>query len=283
MRLRIGFCFGLSALGAMVSPARASWGNKLWNDGRAEVAVYDSECVVDGTPRAFREHLLVVKEALHSDTLIKADDPKAKSVVPVFELQQQQTFDVGNYPRHVAVSAFVKEDDTQKVVKISAASQDWVGTKFMTLKTSPDGSEATLLSYSPIDGQGDKTSELAWGKDDYMEDALPLSLRALPLKDGYEMKIKLWPAVLTSTGDLAAVDALVSVSGPEDVRSHAGTLSCWVVAIKKPAGTDTYWFEKKEPHVLIKMETADGRKRLLYGRARWSYWDKRLPRPNILK
>jgi hypothetical protein len=34
---------------------------------------------------------------------------------------------------------------------------------------------------------------------------------------------------------------------------------------------------------LTKMETADGRKRLLYGRARWSYWDRRLPPPNVLK
>lgn len=261
-----------------------NWGkNSLWDDGRAEVAVYDAERVVYGTPRNFKEHLITVKEDFRSDTLVKADDPKKQKTWRVFKLNQVQKFETQNYPYGYLTSVFVREDPVQQVVKITVGAQEWCGNTFKSYKGSPDGSEGTLTWNSYFDGEADQSTELALGKDDYFEDQLPLSLRALPFKEGFEKKIRVWDFLTTNRGVSPMVnEVLLTVKGQELMRCHAGSLLCWVVTLKKAAGTDTYWFEVKEPNILVKMETSDGRKRLLYGRARWSYWDRRLPRPNIL-
>ncbi len=286
--MRAFLCFGLGCVltGLSVVPAHAaSFGKKLWDDGRAEVAVYDSEYVVDGKPRTFREHLITTRERLNPETLVKVDNPKTQQGIDVFELTQVQHLDLANYPRNTLISVFVQDGDLQHVVKITVDSQDWTGSTLKILKTSPEGDEATALTYAQRAGMSDQTTELALGKNAYIEDQLPLSLRDLPFKDGLEQNIKFWVSLSSDTNTglyPMAATAVLSVSGPEDVRSHGGTLPCWLVTIKKPSGADLYWFEKAEPHLLVKMQTADGRKRLLYGRARWSYWDKRIPRPNIL-
>jgi hypothetical protein len=279
---RMGLCLAAAGVAAT---AQASSFKKLWNDGRAEVAFYDSEFVVDGKPRAFREQLITTKEQLRTDTLGRADNPKQQRVVDVFELDQVQRVDLENYPRNTLTSVFVQADDLQHLVKMSVSVQDWTGNAFKMLKTSPAGDEATVLTYANQAGESDQSTELTLGQNAYIDDQLPLSLRDLPFKDGLEQNIKYWISLSSKTNaglyPMAAA-AVLSVSGPEEVRSHAGALPCWLVTLKKAGGDDKYWFEKAEPHLLVKMQTADGRRRLLYGRARWSYWDKRIPRPNIL-
>jgi hypothetical protein len=144
-------------------------------------------------------------------------------------------------------------------MKIVESVQDWTGN--------------VLTSFT--------VGDWAVEKDDYFDDQLPLTLRTLPFKDGIEKKIRLFE--LHNGTSTTVTPAQMSVTLAADpVRCRAGSLPCWIVTIKKPAGTDRYWFEKKEPNLLVKMETADGRKRLLIGRARWTYWDHRIPRPKIL-
>jgi hypothetical protein len=97
-------------------------------------------------------------------------------------------------------------------------------------------------------------------------------------------KVRIWDSLGTNHGLVPTVkEAVITVTGEELIRSHAGSLPSWKVTVQRGSEVDAYWFEKAYPHVLTKMETMDGRKRLLYGRARWSYWDRRLPPPNILK
>jgi len=261
-----------------------NWGkNSLWNDGRAEVAVYNSERIVYGKPRAFTEHLITVKEDLREDTLVKADDLKKQKTIPVLKLNQVEKFDTENYPYSYLTSVFVKEAAVEQVVKLTVGSQEWCGNTFKIYKGNADGTGGTLSWNSYFDGEADQTMDMTLQKEDYLEDQLPLSLRALPFKDGFEKKIRVWDLLTTSHGLAPLVtEANLKVQGEEPIHCHAGSLACWIVRVQKAGKTDTYWFEKKEPNILVKMETSDGRKRLLYGRARWSYWDRRIPRPNIL-
>ncbi|MCG3204463.1 MAG: hypothetical protein KCHDKBKB_01178 [Elusimicrobia bacterium] len=278
----------LLALTLSVVPGAAgvagSWGkDSLWNDGRAEVAVYDSERIIYGQPRHFKEHLIIVKEDMRMDTLVKADDPKKQPIMRVFKLNQIQKIDTQNYPYNYMTSVFVKDDPIQQVVKMTVGSQEWCGNTFKIYKGSPNNEAGTLMWNSYFDGEADQSTELTLGKDDYFEDQLPLSLRALPLKEGFEKKIRVWDSLTTNRGvPPQVVEVQLKVQAKETIRSRAGSIPCWMVELKKPTGTDLYWFEVKAPHILVKMETSDGRKRLLYGRARWSYWDRRLPRPNVL-
>ena len=47
-------------------------------------------------------------------------------------------------------------------------------------------------------------------KDDYFEDQLPLSLRALPFKSGYEAKVRIWDSLNSSHGQVPAAVADVA-------------------------------------------------------------------------
>jgi hypothetical protein len=125
------------------------------------------------------------------------------------------------------------------------------------------------------------SAPVALGSNDYFDEQLPVSLRALSFDVGSSQKIHLWGPLVPGVTPVP-VDATITVDGEETVYSRAGGLDSWRVVVASKAGKDTYWFDKKAPNILTKMETHDGRKRSLYGRARWSYWDRRIPRPKIL-
>lgn len=273
----------LLAFGLFVAPTAllwaSSWGkNSLWNDGRAEVAVYDAERVVYGKPRKFQEQLVIVKEDLREDTWVKADDPKKQKTNRVFKINQIQKFDTENYPYSYLTSVFVEEGDVQKVVKLTVGAQEWCGNTFKMYRP------GALEWHSYFDGESDQRVVLDMGENDFFEEQLVLSLRSLPFKKGWENKIRVLGFLSTNRGVAPALhDVIIKVEDEDLIRSHAGSLPSWRVVLQYPDGKDTYWFEKAAPNILTKMETRDGRKRLLYGRARWSYWDRRLPKPNILK
>src|SRR4051812_20409431 len=77
------------------------WKGGLWNDGRAEVAVYDAERMMDGTPRQFKETLITQKTS------------------DVFKLNDVQSFDADNYPYHYLASVLVNADRLSEAVKIT--------------------------------------------------------------------------------------------------------------------------------------------------------------------
>jgi len=272
--------------GIMASPLGAGrWGkNRLWKDGRAEVAVYDSERVVNGQPRKFREQLIVIKEDFRVDTFVKADKPKKKETIKIFKLNVIQKFDTENYPYSYLTSVFVKDSPLDEVLKITVGSQEWLGNIFKIYKKKLDGNTGVLESHSYSDGKGDETETITLSANDYFEDQLPLSLRGLDFDGGGARPVRIWSSLTENRSERFTVQkATIQVKGEELVRCHAGSLPSWKVVINKESGEDIYWFSKKYPHILTKMVTHDGRSRFLYARSRWKYWDKRFPMPNVLK
>lgn len=271
------------ALASLSAPAWAGFDGRVWDDGRAEVAVYESERVVYDKPREFRETLIVVKEDLRLDTLVKADKPKETKTVRVFKLNQIQKFDTQNYPYSYMTSVFLRAADPAAVIKLTVGAQEACGNTFK-LFTNPAGVVGTLLWHSYFDGEADGSARLEIQAGDLFDDGLPVSLRALKFRAGLEVKTRIWSNLTSNRATEAVpVPATIKVLEEDTIRSHAGTLPCWKVSVEREgAAPDTYWFEKAEPHILVRMAKADGSKRQLYGRARWSYWDRRLPRPNVL-
>lgn len=264
----------------LVAPlGAAGWERSgVWNDNRAEVAVYDAERVVEGKIRKYQNQLIVTREDLRDDTLVKADDPKKQKTIRTFKLNLIDKFEADNYPYAFLTSVFVEAEDLRKVVKMTIGSQEWVGNIFKIYR----GGELTWHSYK--DGEATQTVRLELGENDYFEDQLVLALRGLPFKKDTSMKMRVWDSLANNQGVAPSVqDVVLTVADEETLRGRFGSLPTWKVVLQYPNGVDTYWFEKASPNVLVKMETRDGRKRLLYARARWSYWDKRLPKPNVLK
>ena len=258
-----------------------AWGrNNLWDDGRAEVAVYESEQIIDGKPRSFKEHLLTQKEALQAQTFALAD-PKKEKTIEAFRLTQVQSLDGANFANNYLTTVHVKEDMDQ-LVKMTVSVQGWTGNSIKMFRAT-DGRNGKWTATSRVAGEPDQMGNLELKKDDIFEDELPLRLRAFSFENGFERKIRILDWQSSEHATMPAItESTVRVVGEEPVRCRAGSIPCWIVKIDKAGKIDSYWFEKKEPNLLVKMETSDGRKRLLYGRARWTFWDSRIPRPNIL-
>jgi len=255
-----------------------------WGDKRAEVAVYDSERIVDDKPRKFQEQITIIKEDLNLDTSSKSDNSKKEKPIRVFRMNNIQNFDSQNYPTGFLTTVYMKEDSLKQIVKCVTSVQDWTGASFKTLQVSTDGTRGALWWNSKSDGELENAVPLEIGKTDYFEDQLAFALREIPFKDGFETKIRVWGTFLDHRGTIPSVQVVnLRVESQDTVPCRAGSFPCWKVILKGDSGTDTFWFEKAEPHLLVKSESHDGHKRLLYARARWSYWDKRLPKPNILK
>ncbi len=256
--------------------------DSVWGDGRAEVAVYDTVRVFDGQPRSFKEHLLVAQEDLNPDTLDTNPTDKKQKGIRVLKFSQVQRFDTENFPYGFTTSVYVNEKNPRQVIKMTVSSQEWGGNAFKIYRMKGD-SGGELTWYGHMEGDADGVATLEIGANDYFADQLAISLRDFPFQIGTEQKVKLWDSLVTNRAlKPGFVEATIRVASEELVRSRAGALPCWKIEVVKPGATDTYWFEKKGVHILVKMETADGQSRLLYGRARWSYWDRRLPRPKIL-
>lgn len=249
---------------AIAAPALADWDGRIWNDGRAEVAIYESKALVDSKPRDFRETLLTSKE----------EQGRNKA----FRFTVARTVEGANQPYHQNVTVLLDAKKQEEVLKIVASQQDWAGTVTKTLL----GSQLTISSSRA--GEQESVIPLELTPADLFEDALPITLRSLPFKEGLQVKGRLWATFATDSATApAVVPVVVTVTGEDVVRGRAGSIPSWKVTVEREGGpTDTYWFEKKDPRVLTRMDRADGLKRVLFGRARWSYWDKRLPRPNIL-
>src|SRR5690348_7181841 len=73
--------------------------DSLWKDGRAEVAVYDSEVVMNGKPRQFQEQVVTLVEEV-------PEAENAKRSTRMIKQNTIQKIELENYPRNKVVSVF---------------------------------------------------------------------------------------------------------------------------------------------------------------------------------
>lgn len=240
----------------------------VWDDGRAEVSIYDGERVIYGAPRPHRAVLVVVKEDHDASTWIKADPPfEGRTIVPVLKLHHVREIPTPNYPYFIATSAFVRRDRPTEAVKVRTTCQEWCGTVFA--QAAKD--RLVWSGYFDADGEGERP--LPMGGDLLLRDALPLQLRALPHDEGFERPVRVLDLLAGNrVGGQRIRSGTVRVGGIETVACGLGDVTCRLVELVTDEGTDRFWFEEARPHTLVRMEAADGRRLLLRSRERRAYW-----------
>lgn len=256
---------------AVYDPAWAL--DPVWDDGRAEVALYEARRPQYGKIETYQAVFIVVKEDFNRQLYVKAEPPyDTKPLLPVLKLNAIHSYWTDNYPYHFLLSAFVRRDDPTRLVKLTLGSQEWCGNTFKEVKTWAERPELVFHSY--FDGQGDAIQPLDLRPGDLLEDQLPLALRSLRFAPGLEFRRRILPSLISNRlhQPLQFVDSTIRVIGEETVATRAGTLWAWKVEVQMGALEQTYWFEKEAPHTLLKMESSDGRAWLLKARTRKAYW-----------
>ncbi|HKZ53751.1 MAG TPA: hypothetical protein VJ085_10785 [Candidatus Acidoferrales bacterium] len=245
----------------------------LWDDGQAEVALYDARRPQYGKIESYEALFIVVKEDFNTQFHVKADPPfENKPLLPVLKLNAVHSYWTDNYPYHFLASVFVRRDDPTAVVKLTVGSQEWCGNTFKEVKTW--GGRTELVSHSYFDTEGDGSRPLDLRPGDLLEDQLPLALRGLAFAPGLETRRRILPSLISNNlrGPAEFQPATITVVGEEKVATGAGSFSAWRVNLKMGELEQTWWFEKDAPHGLLKMESSDGRAWLLKARSRKRYW-----------
>ena len=245
----------------------------LWDDGQAEVALYQASRQQYGKIESYEAVFIVVKEDFNPRLNVKADPPyEGKKLLPVLKLNAIHSYWTDNYPYHYLLSVFVRRDDPASLVKLTLGSQEWCGNTFK--EVSAAGGRAELHFHSYFDGEGDASRPLELRPGDLLEDQLALVLRGLRFAPGLELHRRLLPSLISNNLRAPAEfrPAVIKVEGEERIATPAGSYSAWKVRLAAGDLEQTWWFEKAAPHTLLKMESSDGRAWLLKARTRKRYW-----------
>jgi len=276
--------FAGSAAAPTAAPAAfdSAWSrDALWDDGQAEVALYDAKRPQYAKTESYEAVFIVVKEDFDAKLLVKADPPyEGRQLMPVLKLNAVHSYWTPNYPYHFLASVFVRRDDPTALAKLTVGSQEWCGNTFKLLKTTPRP-ELTVHSY--FDPEGDAARLLDLRPGDLLEDQLPLALRGLPFAPGVEIRRRLLPSLVSNKlgHGLQFLDAAITVVGEENLATPAGRFGAWKVSVKFGEVEQTWWFEKDAPHTLLKMDSSDGRAWILKARTRKPYWQAPTYRPEM--
>jgi len=264
----------LSAAGLAAVPAesdttavlwKAGFGRApLWNDGNAEVSVYDARDLRYGLPRASRATLIVVAEDLSPGRLVKADHPEAQPrTLRVLKLNHVRSIPTGVYVYNQMLSAFL-DADTLHPVKLSMTSHEWCGNSFVEWRS--DTRVLEIRSYFEPVGDSDMPLDPAGA---IFYDTLPLVLRGLDFEHAHEGRLRVLETVFASAPvPPRAEDAILRV-----VTAPAG----YRVTLERGTRKDIFEFETAFPHRLRRWERPDGGLLSLVESKRFAYWQKNHP------
>ena len=239
-----------------------SWAmNKLWEDGQAEVAIYEAEMVIYGQARKFEQPIITVKEEFNQAFNVKTDDYQRDDLFSVMKVNRFANIPTPNYPYHYLTSLFFKRNQPEQLHKMTHTGQEWCGNTFKQFELSPAGYNYDYNSY--FDGYGDGKMDLD-GSDLWWDDQLPYVLRALKFEDGLTFKKEVINSQInTKTYRPKSEEGNFNVSDLGDL---------WQVEAEFSEGTNTYLFEKEYPHVMISQNTWYGYNMKLKRTSRYKYW-----------
>jgi hypothetical protein len=279
--LVVALAFAL-AFAAPAGAASAFALDPIWDDGKAEFSTYDGTTERYGKTRVTQARIIVVKEDLVRATLVKSDaGPVPGRTLEVLKMNVIADFPTGTYTYHQMASLFF-ERMSLEVLKESMSHTEGCGITFV--RVGPKHGRLIHEAHSYWDGEADHEIPVEWpagSRPQLWWDALPVSLR--PWTEGpdrFEAKVWLLPGQVSGKSPIEStrpVAATLRGEGPWPLDVPAGHFATRRIAVVSPSGTDVFWFDRRAPHVLVRMETAAGRRLALRRTQRLDYWNHRDP------
>lgn len=276
-RVRSGAGCLLALLCLAAAPRSEEFGSHpLWDDGQAEVSLYDVEEPRYGTARRFEARMIVVKEDLRLDTHVKSDrGPVPGETQEVLKLNHLRLIPTGSYDYHQMLSAYLERASLQPV-KVSMAHFESCGITFVELLAG--AGRLKQVSHSYWEGEADRELTIPFSSDDLLADALPLRLRGMDFMRKDPLAVKVLPSQI---GGRVARPALVPMTlrfkPAQRLEVPAGAFEAVEAELQGPEGKARFFFEKAFPHRLIRMETAARGVYTLRKSLRLDYWNHHEP------
>ncbi len=235
----------------------------FWDDGKAEVSVYQAKRFHYGRLYDSKIEYFLVKESFSSKELVKTNHYQSKDAIPIIKLNQVISTPTGTYDYQQMHSSFWSKTSGD-LLKFSMSHHEACGATFKQGTLA-----AGILSIQGStywEGQSQIAAELIMEPEVWLYDELPLRARLL-LADG-----------LTTPTELQLV--------PSSIHSKAGsfqpspaTLSIqdFTVTINHAGGQEVLKFDPAWPHVMQSWQQADGGSLTLQKSMRLAYWNHHAP------
>lgn len=256
-------------------------GDRLWDDGRAEVSLYVGTTRRYGQNRPTRARVIVVKEDLLRSSLVKSEKgPIPGRTVTAIKQIFVADFRTGTYDYHQNASVFF-ERESGAVLKEAMSHTEQCGITYV--RVAPERGSWLHEAHSYWEGEADREVPLRWptstATDRLFWDGLPVSLRKWVANERAPMARKGWmlPSQISGHAPLSATKpspVAIRMSDGGTLRVPAGRFASRRFEIVAPWGTDVLWFDQAFPHVLLKMQTAAGRTLELERTMRLDYWNR---------
>lgn len=249
-----------------------SWAmDTMWDDGKAEVAQYDASRTVYDQPRQFIYTYITVKEEFNKQYKVKSDNEERADLYPVMKVNAFARIETKKYPYHYLSSSFFIRQDPLLLHKMSVSSQEWCGNTFKEIIRGENGQKMIYHSYWDKEGDGEKEMP----QKVLFEDQLIYSLRSLHFKDGLSFKARVLESLISNKiSGMRVYDAVFNVNEGGTIPSGDQQLPCWKVTVSlNKEKTNTYYFCKDYPNILVSQHTWDGRTLSLKKAYREAYWE----------
>jgi len=265
------------ARGAGFVAPLTSWSDfaasRLWDDGRAEVALYDVSGSRYGLERAFEAITVVVKEPFDLERHVKAAAGQDGRSTEVLKLNHEVTLPTGVYSYRQMATLQLRRSDLEPL-KLTTTSQELCG---ITTKHWRSDHPDRLRTHSYFDGEGDRDHELPADEAWVFYDALPLKLRSMT-PSAEPLELRLLPPQLSNRAPAPELaPAVLRWGGIEELATPVGAISVRQVTLEHAGGQDVFSLQEDFPHILVRWQQADGTTYLLRNMRRIAYWRRTKP------
>ncbi|NEU08368.1 hypothetical protein GZH53_08615 [Flavihumibacter sp. R14] len=235
--------------------------SSYWDDGKAEVAVYNASRRIYKKDRSFEATLVTVAEEFNIRSNVKTDDYSRKDLFRVIKYHAFARIPTDNYPYHFSTSIFLKRENPLSLHKMTSSSQEWCGNTFKEFNNKGGSLSLQFSSYWDNEGSGSRELE----PDALFEDQLGYTLRSLRFKSGLRFQAKvLNTQVSNKVGTPAYYNADFAVSESD---------STFILTVSLDKNKENrYEFRKAYPNILIRQTTWDGRNLSILKVSRYAYW-----------
>lgn len=244
----------------------------LWEDGLAEVAVYNAERVIYDEVRQFEYVQLTVKEEFNKRYNVKTDSYQRADLFPVMKVNQFCRIPTDQYPYHFLTSLFFRRENPVGLYKLTTSSQEWCGNTFKSFQD--DGFQYVQMYNSYWDMQGSGQRNLR--RDVLFEDALPYTLRSLRFSSLPTLQATI--CELQQTSKAARPVYYKAEIKVQEAPATDTSEPAWLVQVQlAPSKKSSYWFAKEYPNLLLRQAAWDGRNLFLKKVSRYAYWTHTAP------
>lgn len=251
------------------SPFDPGWGvARLWNDGKAEVAVYDAEQKIYGAARRFEAVVLTVKEPVDLAKAIKTDRPAdGRTVADALKTNFVMEIPTPNYDYRFLACVQSRAADLASLVRQTVSSQEWCGAVYKEFTTRDGRPRYLWNSYWEAEGVGERAAELGGGA--VSEEQLFTLLRSLRFADGLRFDLKVHPPQFSNCVPEAGAEPTAFAVEKED----SGGKPAWLVAGHRGDYRIEFVFASEAPNPLLRFAASDGRAMRLKSIERRAYWE----------